>query len=392
MSALTSFADDERWVAWRNEKRGEKLTKVPYGRDDRKAKSDDPGTWLARSQALATERRIRNGHGSGIGIELGDIGADLHLGGGDLDSCLRDGAIAPWAAAILDVVQTYTEISPSETGLKFFFYASSEDVRWFLHRIGVSADGFGCRRGVPGEDERNHGPAVEVYLARRYFAVTEKPWPGTPDRIRVLDRADLDRLTELVPPLKSATAGRTGGDNSRSAIAFRKVADLRRSGAVATVKEMVAALLADPEAADWVREKGEAHGGRELQRLWDRTAGGDHADAAAFSDDALALEFAGRHAGTLRYTAAFSRWYIWTGTYWRADDTLAAFDCAREVCREASGTLSAPRDAGLARSVASAKTVAAVAKLAAADRTLATEPAMWDRDPLLFNTPEEEGS
>ena len=45
----------------------------------------------------------------------------------------------------------------------------------------------------------------------------------------------------------------------------------------ATYEEMVEALLADPETADWVRTKGQANGGRELRRIWEK-AGGETTD------------------------------------------------------------------------------------------------------------------
>ena len=35
----------------------------------------------------------------------------------------------------------------------------------------------------------------------------------------------------------------------------------------------------------------------------------------AFTDEALALRFASRHAEDLRYVAALSRWFTYTGTY-----------------------------------------------------------------------------
>ena len=61
-----------------------------------------------------------------------------------------------------------------------------------------------------------------------------------------------------------------GRDDTRSGVAFRKGVALRRAGR--TFDEMVAALLADPETADWTRDKGEANGQRELHRIWE--AGG----------------------------------------------------------------------------------------------------------------------
>jgi hypothetical protein len=272
MTAFAMLADQPRWVAWRSEIRGGKATKVPYGCDDRHAKADDPATWLTMAEAQAAAGRLVNGSGGGIGIELGDLGADQHLGGLDLDSCLIDGQLAAWAERILEAVVSYAEISPSGSGIKVYFYIASEDVREFLDRIGVPLEGQGCRRAVPGADSRDHGPAIEVYLGRRYFAVTKERWPGAPETIRLLDSNTLDRLTALIPKPTGATSIPTGGDTSRSAVAFRRAAELRWAGKARTFEELAAALLADPTTREWTAEKGEPNHRRELHRLWDRTS------------------------------------------------------------------------------------------------------------------------
>jgi hypothetical protein len=41
-----------------------------------------------------------------------------------------------------------------------------------------------------------------------------------------------------------------------------------------------------------------------------------------FSDDALALEFAARHADRYRYVPKWGRWLYWDGTRWKFEDTL----------------------------------------------------------------------
>jgi putative DNA primase/helicase len=103
----------------------------------------------------------------------------------------------------------------------------------------------------------------------------------------------------------------------------------------------------------------------------------------AFSDEALALRFAERHRGDLRYVAAWGKWLSWTGTHWHFDDTLHAFDLARRTCREAASECNAK----YAKSIASAKTVAAVERLGRADRRIAATTDQWDADPWLLNTP-----
>ena len=103
-----------------------------------------------------------------------------------------------------------------------------------------------------------------------------------------------------------------------------------------------------------------------------------------FSDEALALYFAEKHADDLRYIAAWGKWLVWTGRYWRRDDTLLAFDLVRAECRAASARA---EKGGTKRDLASAQTVAAVERLARADRRLAATVDQWDVDPWLLNTP-----
>jgi hypothetical protein len=270
MTALQALADQPRWVAWRNEVRGGKLAKIPYAPDGGKAKADDPSTWGMRSAAESRAKKVVNGRGGGIGIQLGDLGADIHLGGIDLDSCISDdGALASWAGEILSAIPTYTERSPSGRGLKMFFYMPSEDVRPFLDRIGVPANALGTRRSVPGLEGRDHGPAIETYLGARYFTVTEDSWPGAPDKLATLNATSLDRLALLIPPTKT-TAGNSpnGADNSRSAIAFRLGLAMCRAGH--SFDEFCEAVRTDPQTAAWYAQKGLANGQRELQRIWQK--------------------------------------------------------------------------------------------------------------------------
>jgi putative DNA primase/helicase len=105
----------------------------------------------------------------------------------------------------------------------------------------------------------------------------------------------------------------------------------------------------------------------------------------AFSDDALALRFCDRHADNLRFVAVWGKWFRWDGARWRQDDTLYAYDLARLVCREAAAEWHGSVNAKAA--IASAKTVAAVERLARADRRIAATIEQWDLDPWLLNTP-----
>src|SRR4051794_35843090 len=102
-TAFDDFADLLRWLAYRSEERNGRTTKIPYSPHGGPEKANDPNTWATRREAEAYAKKISGG----IGIVLGDIGNDIYLCGLDLDSCLHVDKMAPWADAILDVIDSY---------------------------------------------------------------------------------------------------------------------------------------------------------------------------------------------------------------------------------------------------------------------------------------------
>ena len=102
------------------------------------------------------------------------------------------------------------------------------------------------------------------------------------------------------------------------------------------------------------------------------------------AEEAIALQFAALHKEELKYVPAWG-WLCWTGSHWRLDDTLKAIDLVRALCRDVA-ELEPSRV--LQKSIASAKTVLAVERLARADRRYVVAADAWDRDPWLLCTPE----
>ncbi|MBU9608231.1 phage/plasmid primase, P4 family [Burkholderia multivorans] len=102
------------------------------------------------------------------------------------------------------------------------------------------------------------------------------------------------------------------------------------------------------------------------------------------TEDALALAFTRRYHRDWRYVAAWGRWLVWDGHRWRTEDTLAATDLIRSVCRHAAVHADNPK---IAAKLASSGTVGGVERLARADRRHAATTAEWDADPWLLNTP-----
>lgn len=108
-----------------------------------------------------------------------------------------------------------------------------------------------------------------------------------------------------------------------------------------------------------------------------------------FSDDSLALRFTSRHCEDLRFVNKCGRWVRWDENRWVIDESLYVMDQARAIAREASMELLAYLfNEKLAATVASAKTVSAIERLARADRRHASFSETWDSNPWLLNTPD----
>lgn len=141
----------QQWLCWRPEPRDGKVTKVPIDpTTGRYASSTDSTTWtdFATARSYAKQQRI------GIGFVFTD---DDSLVGVDLDSC-RDpetGTLTDWARDIITRLDSYTEVSPSGTGVHVIV------------------------NGTLPEGRNRHGD-VELYETARFFTVTGDQLDLTP--------------------------------------------------------------------------------------------------------------------------------------------------------------------------------------------------------------------
>src|SRR5262245_51428747 len=126
--------NENRWVVWKWTWNGKKFDKPPLQINGRKAKSDDPSTWTSFQGAVVSA--IVQKKFDGIGYTLRDSN---HVGV-DLDDC-RDavtGEIYEPAATIIKRMDTYTEVSPSGTGVKMIVVAKLPDrAKKVNHEVGV---------------------------------------------------------------------------------------------------------------------------------------------------------------------------------------------------------------------------------------------------------------
>jgi putative DNA primase/helicase len=173
-------------------------------------------TWAPFSVAKAAAEKWRL---TGVGFVFTD--SDPYAGV-DIDNCRNSqtGEIADWAWDVIRALSSYTEVSPSGTG---------------VHII--------VRGSLPpklGNQAAIHGGKVEMFSRARYFTFTGVHIPGTPAEI-------YDRSQELL------------------ALHAKLFAECRPLAPIASPACAVAILESDSELIDKARK---AHNGSKFDQLW----------------------------------------------------------------------------------------------------------------------------
>jgi primase-polymerase (primpol)-like protein len=167
--------DRPNWVLWRWEEiPGRGRTKVPYRPSGERAKANDSTTWRPFHLIV---RAYKRGLWDGVGFVVSD---EDDLCGVDLDHC-RDpqtGEIAEWTQTIIDALDSYTEVSPSQTGIRIWIIA--------------------CKPGL--RCVRTGANRIEIYERDRMFTVTGEHVPGTPRGIEHRQANLATLYHELFPP------------------------------------------------------------------------------------------------------------------------------------------------------------------------------------------------
>lgn len=144
MTFPSEMVEAQRWVCWRYAIRDGKKTKVPYNaKTGYEASSTDPETWADYNAAQAV-----SGEFDGIGFMLGDgwFGIDLDHVEGDIEE-YRSGGKDNIVSEFIDTMQSYSEYSPSGTG---------------VHII--------CKGKLPPGGRKSGD--IEMYDSGRYFTIT----------------------------------------------------------------------------------------------------------------------------------------------------------------------------------------------------------------------------
>jgi primase-polymerase (primpol)-like protein len=141
------------WVGWKLEERDGKSTKIPYSQTGVMASSTDPTSWRSFNEVC----NILPSKERGIGFVFDGGG----IVGIDVDHCLdENGVIDPKYEYIIECLKSYTEISPSGTGLHILIKCNSPPYE-------------------TGKKKNN----LEIYSSGRYFTVTGNRWLESPLKI-----------------------------------------------------------------------------------------------------------------------------------------------------------------------------------------------------------------
>ncbi len=145
----------DQWVLLKRTIRDGLAKTVPLSVYDKAASSTDPTTWTSFDNVLSTYDPPQH---SGIGFVLtsSDDFCCINLVG------CRDpetGVVADWAIKEVDRFASYTEVSPSETGLKIWIKSDTQLSK-------------GRKKELRVPEIVAKTPAIEVYTQGHYFAMT----------------------------------------------------------------------------------------------------------------------------------------------------------------------------------------------------------------------------
>jgi len=173
------------WVGYVTRQNNGRIDKIPMNvMTGAPAKSNDPATWTDFEMALDLAIQ-RNYAGIGFMLQPPFVGVDI-------DHCVKDGVIAPYAVEILKALNSYSEYSPSGTG---------------IHILCKGEIARACKISKIG---------LEIYTKGRFFTVTGNRLENYPAEIndctdalkgifsRFVDKAPANDILSLIAKSKDA--------------------------------------------------------------------------------------------------------------------------------------------------------------------------------------------
>ncbi|MCC6483323.1 MAG: hypothetical protein IT209_00625 [Armatimonadetes bacterium] len=380
MSGLLTHIPEElkalrQWILWRGVLRDGDLAKVPIDVNGAPGAQVHPERWVTFEEALAALERNR---ADGLGFAFC---RDSRIIGIDLDDCVDEGSITRQADRIVRRLNSYTEASPSKTGLHIYVMAE-----------------------MPGK--RNRCQNLEIYPDGRFFTVTGERWPGVSEHVEERQQELNDIYAEYFPPeplnpvapagaplalgdedlLAKAFKAKNGArfsslwygdtsaynaDDSRADLALCRLLAFWTGGDPAQIDRLFrASALYRPkwERIDYrartiecaLTGQAEFYNGHKPEST--DSAGEDAEESVEagaklrdynLTDIGNAERMAHLHGDYIRFCYTNSSWYVWTGKQWLLDTSGAverrAISTIRGFYREAGAAEEADRRKVLAK-------------------------------------------
>ena len=172
-----------QWVLWRYETRDGNQTKIPYQTNGEMASTTDASTWNTYDAVI---KAYSAGDFAGIGFV---VTATDKFCGIDMDHCrdAKTGVIDPSKMVYIKLLNSYTEITPSMTGVRVWVKAS-----------------------LPKGDKiqkRNDKKHIEIYDSLRFFTVTGNHLDETPTIIQKRQEQLNQLHASIFPPTPKENKG-----------------------------------------------------------------------------------------------------------------------------------------------------------------------------------------
>jgi len=179
----------DQWVVWKALWNKKKWTKPPYNfRTGKMGEWQSPSFWGSFDDVLKT---YQAGNWDGIGFVFSKD--DLFCGS-DFDHCLTDGAVDSHESPLVEIMETYTEISPSGDGLRQFAIGK------------LPGNSLGHIPYTDNEIKKG----VEFYDCNRYLTITGHILKGS-NKTFTNDQEAINRLYNTFLTIKER--GKTAADD-----------------------------------------------------------------------------------------------------------------------------------------------------------------------------------
>ncbi|MCM3665541.1 phage/plasmid primase, P4 family [Mesobacillus subterraneus] len=413
-----------QWIVWKSELReGEdKPTKVPYQTNGVMAQSNNKRTWSSFHSAVHTYNK---GGYEGIGFMFSK--EDPYIGI-DIDKCYKDGKFSELADEVIEMMDSYTELSPSGTGVHIIVKGElpiekgtgkkNSKLGLEIYRYGRYFTFTGKSQNVYEIVERTSELSL---LFKKYFPDDDKK-PSTVKKPvkKQNDIVNLSNSEIWVKMFKSKNGSHIqslyngeliDGDHSSTDLALCNHLAFWTNKDIYKMDDMFRESGLYREKWDKQHSSdGRTYGEMTLEAAMQST----HNTIADFEPKTYKINILNyeepiekapnfmrtdlgnaerliyRFGKDLRYNNAFKKWYIWDGKRWREDDTnqikQMAKHTVRMIYKEASQEEESEARAALSKhAVGSESRSRLEAMIALSESEVPILPDDMDKDQMLFN-------